>query len=204
MEEILSGIFHWTQAHPKIKIEVSSYYLQPERVLIDPLIPDEGLEWFANHPPENIYMSIRHHYRHCGEFRNEYGCMVWCVEEGLHEFTDGERVQPFHFGDTLPGNVKAIEIGSICPDEGALYISREGGCIVLADGCIRMKGGPLQFVPDSLLGDDPAAVKKGLIAAYSRLVEEYDFAHLFLSHGGPIIGDGRAQLEAFLLGGGRS
>jgi hypothetical protein len=67
-----------------------------------------------------------------------------------------------------------------------------------------MKGGPLQFVPDSLLGDDPAAVKKGLIAAYSRLVEEYDFTHLLLSHGGPIIGDGRAQLEAFLLGGGRS
>ena len=112
MEEILPGIFHWTQAHPKIKIDVSSYYLQPERVLIDPLIPDEGLEWFAEYPPENIYMSIRHHYRHCGEFQDEYGCKVWCVEQGMHELTHGERVQPFHFGDTLPGNV---EIGRSFP-----------------------------------------------------------------------------------------
>jgi len=81
------------------------------------LIPDEGLGWFADHPPKNIYLSIRHHYRHCGELRKEYGCKVWCAEQGLHEFADDERVQPFHFGETLPGNVKAIEIGSICPGE---------------------------------------------------------------------------------------
>jgi len=197
MEEILPGIYHWTQTHPKIKIDVSSYYLHPEHVLIDPLIPDEGLEWFSDDPPKNIYLSIRHHYRHCGEFRKRYGCTVWCVEQGMHEFTQGEVVQSFHFGDILPGKIKAIEIGSICPDEGALYIDREDGCVVLADGCVRGKGGALQFVPDSLLGDDPVAVRKGLTKAYSRLLEEYNFKHVLLSHGGPIIGDGRAQLEAF-------
>jgi len=200
MDEILPGIFHWTQAHPRIKIEVSSYYLLPERALIDPLIPDEGLEWFADHPPENIYMSIRHHYRHCGEFRERFGSRVWCVESGLHEFTHGEAVEPFHFGDTLPGEVRAVEIGSICPDEGAFYIGREGGCAVLADGCIRLNDGPLQFVPDAMLGGDPAAVKTGLRAAYSRLLGDFDFAHLLLTHGGPVIGDGRAQLESFVLG----
>ena len=198
MQEILPGIFHWTRAHPKIKIEVSSYYLRPERVLIDPLIPSEGMEWFADCPPENIYMSIRHHYRHCGEFEKEYGCTVWCVEQGLHEFTDGETVRPFQFGDTMPGDVTAVEIGSICPDEGALHVGREGGCVVLADGCIRMQDGPLQFVPDAMLGNDPAAVKAGLIAAYSRLLNDYAFTHVLLSHGGPIIGDGRAQLESFV------
>jgi hypothetical protein len=201
MEEILPGIYHWTQTHPKIKIAVSSYYLQPERVLIDPLIPDEGLDWFAGHPPENIYLTIRHHYRHCAEFVQEYGCTVWCVEQGMHEFTHGESVRPFQFGATLPGQVEAIEIGSICPDEGALYIRREGGCVVLADGCVRMPDGPLQFVPDSLLGDDPAAVKDGLITAYSRLLETCDFDHVLLSHGGPIIGDGRKQLAAFISAG---
>lgn len=198
MEEIRPGIFHWTQTHPKIKIAVSSYYLLPERVLIDPLIPDEGLEWFADCPPENVYLSIRHHYRHSGKFREMYGCPVWCVEQGMHEFTSGEVVQSFQFGDTLPGNIEAIEIGSICPDEGALYIEREGGCVVLADGCVRKPGGELQFVPDSLLGEDPAAVRNGLAAAYRRLIREYDFENVLLSHGGPIIGDGRTQLEAFV------
>ena len=200
MQEILPGIFHWTQAHPKIKIHVSSYYLAPERVLIDPLIPNEGLEWFADRPPGNIYLSIRHHYRHCTEFAARYACKIWCVEQGLHEFTHGEVVRAFQFGDTLPGNVQTVEIGSICPDEGALYIEREGGCVVLADGCVRMRDGPLQFVPDSLLGDDAEAVKAGLQAAYGRLIDGYSFEHVLLSHGGPIIGDGQAQLSAFVAG----
>jgi hypothetical protein len=197
MQEILPGIFHWTRAHPKIKIHVSSYFLAPERVLIDPLIPDEGLEWFTDRAPENIYLSIRHHYRQCGEFADRFGCEVWCVEQGLHEFTHGEVIRGFQFGDTLPGDIQAVEIGSICPDEGALYIGREGGCVVLADGCIRMKDGPLQFVPDSLLGDDPEGVKNGLKAAYRQLLENYSFAHVLLSHGGPLVGDGRKKLTEF-------
>ncbi len=68
---------------------------------------------------------------------------------------------------------------------------------MLADGCIRMKDGPLQFVPDSLLGDNPDEVKEGLKAAYRRLVENYSFEHVLLSHGGPLIGDGREQLAEF-------
>jgi hypothetical protein len=198
MQEILPGVFHWTRAHPTIKIHVSSYYLEPERVLIDPLIPDEGIEWFADRPPENICLSIRHHYRHCTEFAKRYGCEIWCVAQGMHEFTHGELVHAFEFGDTLPGDVRAIEIGSICPDEGALYIEREGGCVVLADGCVKLEDGPLQFVPDSLLGEDPEGVKDGLRSAYRRLLEEHVFQHVLLSHGGPLIGDGREQLAKFV------
>ena len=99
MKEILPGIYHWTQAHPKIKIDVSSYYLKPERALIDPLIPDEGLDWFAEFPPENIYLSIRHHYRHCGEFRKEYGCTVWCVEQGGGKYELGMEFWWIGWGD---------------------------------------------------------------------------------------------------------
>lgn len=197
MQEILPGIFHWTRAHPKIGIHVSSYYLEPERALIDPLIPEEGLELFADRPPANIYLSIRHHYRHCAEFAERFGCEVWCVEQGMHEFTHGEIVRSFEFGDTLPGNVRAVEIGSICRDEGALYIEREDGCVVLADGCVKLEDGPLQFVPDSLLGDDPEGVKEGLRTAYRRLLDDYSFRHVLLSHGGPLIAEGREQLAEF-------
>ena len=41
MREILPQTFHWTRSHPKIKIEVSSYYLADEGILIDPLVPEE-------------------------------------------------------------------------------------------------------------------------------------------------------------------
>ena len=46
MQEIDEGLWHWTATHPKIGWEVSSYYLSDERVLIDPLLPPGGLDWF--------------------------------------------------------------------------------------------------------------------------------------------------------------
>ena len=49
MPSSTGGFVHWTMSHPKIKIAVSSYYVVEPRVLIDPLIPDEGLDWFRRH-----------------------------------------------------------------------------------------------------------------------------------------------------------
>ena len=198
MQEILPGIWHWTQRHPRIGIDVSSYYFEPEQVLIDPLIPDEGLAWFVSRPPLNIYLSIRHHYRHCAEFAARFDCRVWCVEQGLHEFTDAQQVQSFCFGDTLPGSVKSIEVDSLCSDEGALFLGREGGCVVLGDGCVRRGDGPLLFVSDRMMGEDPAGVKAGLTTAYQRLVDDYEFDHLLFSHGLPLIGGGRQALAEFI------
>ena len=48
MREVLPGVFHWTTLHPRIHIDVSSYWLDRAGVAIDPLVPSErGLEWFA-------------------------------------------------------------------------------------------------------------------------------------------------------------
>ena len=64
MNEILPGLFHWTAIHPRIKIEVRPYYLQPARVLLDPLLPPEGLERFrARCEPRDRILSHRNHYR---------------------------------------------------------------------------------------------------------------------------------------------
>lgn len=197
MKEILPGILHWTTVHPKIKIEVSSYYLVDEAVLVDPLMPEEGIGAF-HVSPEHAILTNRHHYRHCDRFEQEFGCKVWCVESGLHEFKAGEKVEPFRFGDELPGGILAVEIGAICPDETALWIPGEGGIVALADGVIRRGDGPLSFVPDEYMGDDPEAVKKGLQTAYRKLCGEREFEHLLLAHGDPWIGGGRKALLDFV------
>jgi hypothetical protein len=49
MREIAPGLWHCTARHPRIGLDVSSYYLSDERVLIDPLVPPEGLAWFDEH-----------------------------------------------------------------------------------------------------------------------------------------------------------
>jgi len=196
MNEILPGVHHWTARHPKIKIEVSSYYLSGEKTLIDPLVPAEGLDWFAG-GVEHIYLTNRHHYRQSGDFQRRFGCDIWCAEEGLHEFKHGEKVRPFRFGDKLPGGVEAVEIGSLCSDETALLIPKGAGLVALADGVVREGDGPLGFVLDEYMGDDPEADKAGLREAYRRLLRR-SFDTLLLAHGWPIVGTGKKALEEFI------
>jgi len=195
MKEILPGVLHWTRSHPKIKFEVSSYYLPQERVLIDPLIPEEGLDALTPEP-RAILLTNRHHYRDCARIEERFGCTVQCVEQGMHEFTHGEKVVPFAFGDTLPGGIEAIEIGVICPDETALLVPRGEGVLAVADGLVRMGDSPLGFVPDAYLGDDPESVKQRLRDSYRRLLER-DFDHLLLAHGNPWIGGAKQALREF-------
>jgi hypothetical protein len=198
IREIVPGVFHWTAMHPNIHTEVSSYWLEDGGVLIDPLLPpQEGIEWFAErgHAPAAIVLSNRHHYRASAELVERFEVPVYCVRQGLHEFGDDRPVTGFEFGDELPGGIVTREIGGICPDEGALYLSgREA--IVFADG-------PLGFVPDSLM-DDPPGTRRALLDAYRRVLDELEFEHLLLAHGGPLIGDGRSQLREFVESGGRT
>lgn len=196
MQEIAPGIWHWTAAHPRIGIEVSSYYLPNARVVIDPLVPAEGLDWFAERgAPTDVLLTNRHHYRASGEFARRFGATVRCVREGQHEFTHGEAVEPFDFGDELPGGLVAHRVGAICPDETALEAPAERA-LALADGAVRWEpGAPLTFVPDRFM-DEPEVTKEGLRAAYRKLAE-LDFDHLLLAHGEPFAGDGRAALAAF-------
>src|SRR6266568_7423303 len=123
MREIRAGLWHWTARHEHIHIDVSSYYLLPERVLIDPMIPAEGRAWFEQHGiPEHVLMSNRHHDRQAWILHEAYGCAVHCVSNGMYELEGRGPVVPFEFGDELPGGVIPHEVDSICPDESALYI----------------------------------------------------------------------------------
>ena len=65
MQEIAPGLWHWTARHERIHAGVSSYYLLAERVLIDAMVPAEGLSWFEEHGvPEHVLLTNRHHDRY--------------------------------------------------------------------------------------------------------------------------------------------
>ena len=209
MHEVLPGVFHWTTFHPGIQTEVCSYWLDESGVLVDPLLaPDAELDWFAGRAtqPQVIVLCNRHHYRDSGRFVERFGIPVYANRAGLHEFTHGEQVAPFDPGDTFPGGLVVHEVGGICPDDSALYLPASR-TIVFADGVVRggVEGhlGRIGFVPDQYM-DDPPETKRQLLAALSRLLGELDFEHVLLTHGGPLVGDGRAELEELVSSGGRS
>lgn len=194
MKEILPGVVHWKAMHPNIGAEVSCYYLTEEKVLIDPMEPAEGLDWFREHgEPEHVILSNRHHYRDSGKFVEAFGCKVHASRPGMHEFTSGEPVEPFDFGDTLPGGVVAREAGAICPDDTALYIPAHSALSV-ADGVINYGG--LGFVPEEHLGDDVDATKRAIRDSYARLLD-LDIDNLLVAHGEPIVGGAKDALREF-------
>jgi len=202
VEEIAPGVWHWTAPHERIGIEVSSYYLERERVLIDALVPPEGLGWLERHgPPEHVLLTNRHHSRHAWRFRDAFGCTVRCVRNGLHELEGRGPVEPFDFGDELPGGIVAYEVGAICPDETALHLPAHRA-LVCADGVVRGYAAEdaLAFVPDAYM-DDPERTKTGLRDAYRRLLE-LDFDALLLAHGRPVVPGGKEALRAFVARGG--
>lgn len=197
VEEIAPGLWHWKAVRESISSEVSSYYLAAERVLIDPMIPPGGLGWFDEHDrPEYVLMTNRHHDRDAWKLRDAFGCVVHCVRIGLHELEGRGPVEPFEFGDHLPGAVVAYEVDAICPDECALHVPAHRA-LACADGVVRWHAeGPLTFVPDELM-DHPERTKAGLRDAYRRLLD-LDFDLLLLAHGDPILHRAKDELNAFL------
>jgi hypothetical protein len=197
VDEIAPGLWHWTARHDHIHSYVSSYYLIESGVLFDPMVPREGLEWFEERgAPQHVLLSNRHHDRHSWRLREAFGCTIHCISNGVYEFEGRGPVEPFEFGDELPGGVVVHEVDAICPDETALHIPSHRA-LVCADGVIRSRdSGDLAFVPDALM-DDPEHTKEGLREAYRRLLE-LDFELLLLAHGGPVRDGAKDQLRAFV------
>jgi hypothetical protein len=200
MEEIAPGLWHWAARHPHIGSDVSSYYLLPERVLLDPMLPPGGTEWFREQgaDPEHIVLSNRHHDRDAWVVHEAFGTEVHCIANGCHELDGRGPVTAFAFGDELPGGIRVHEVGAICPDETALHIPAHRA-LACADGVVRWPGvDGLAFVPDSLM-DDPEQTKEGLVSAYRALLE-LDFDRLLLAHGEPVTSGAKPALREFVAG----
>jgi glyoxylase-like metal-dependent hydrolase (beta-lactamase superfamily II) len=197
VDEIAPGLWHWTARHEHIHIEVSSYYLVEPRVLIDPMLPAEGLGWFEQHgTPQHVLLSNRHHDRQSWWLREAFGCTIHCIRNGMYELKDRGPAEPFDFGDELPGGVVAHEVDAICPDETALYIPSHRA-LACADGVIRSRdSGRLAFVPDQLM-DEPERTKAKLREAYRGLLD-LDFDLLLLAHGEPVLDQAKETLSAFV------
>ena len=196
MHEIAPGLWHWTARHERIGVDVSSYYLEPERVVLDPMLPSEGIAWFEQRqPPEHVVLTNRHHDRHAWELQERFGCQVHCVRNGMHEIEGRGQAQAFDFGDEVPGGITVYEIDAICPDEAALHIPAHRA-LACADGVMHYGEG-LEFVPERYM-DDPEQTKQGLKAAYQRVLEsDPDFDLLLLAHGQPVVGGAKEALRAF-------
>ena len=194
MQEIFPGVFHWTTFHEPIHTRVSSYYVQPAGVAIDPKIPEQGLEALPGQP-QAVLLTSGHHHRDAQELAGAFGIPIRASREAAEYLGGSLTLELFRPGEQVAPGITAIHIGELSDDEGAFHISVADGAIAFADGLIRYDG-ELGFVPDELIGDDPEGVKAALKEAFKGLLDR-DFENLLFAHGDPLVGGGKQALREF-------
>jgi len=199
IQEIVPGIVQWDAFRETIGRRVHSTFVLSSGTLIDPMEPDDGLDAIAElAPPRRIVLSNRLHYRDSARYAKHFGCPVLCHEAGLSHFADERPVQGFSFDEQLADDVRALELGSICAEETTLLLDVGGGALAFGDGLARDGDGALTFMPDQLLGEDPADVRAGLTKNLRRMLDEEDFDALLFAHAEPVPSGGHALLGDFL------
>lgn len=217
VQRLAPGLWRWTLPHPEWTPEdaedegweevVASYYLEtPEGVvLFDPLAPPEGSAkaerfWSAlDRDVERagaspaVLLTIFWHARSSQAVRDRYdGASVWAHEPAAELI--GERVgytETFRVGERLPGGVEAIDAGRAFE---VLYWLPAHSALVAGDVLLGSPDGGVRVCPDSWLGDrDPAEVRASL-----RRLLDLPVELLLLTHGEPVLADGKAALQAAL------
>ena len=197
MRELFSGVLHWTAVHPNLGTRVSSYYVESAGVLIDPMVPEGGLDAFAGRSrPQQVLLTSGNHTRDADRFAEAFGCTIVVSREGAERIGGALRTEVYAEGEDIAPGVRAVHIGVLSPDEYAFHLNVGDGAIAVADGLTHY-GDVLGFFPDGLLGEDPRRVKEGLKQQFATLLDRR-FEHLLFAHGDPIVRGGRAALAAFV------
>jgi hypothetical protein len=198
MDDVLPGIRHWTAFRETLGTRVSSYYVEPAGVLIDPMIPEEGgIEALAALPvgPEQIILTNRRHRRHSSEIASALDIPVRVPAKAMAQFADEPRARRYEDRDEVAPGITAVVIGKIAPDETVLYLAHERGAIAFGDSLTR-HAGVLGFFSDELLGAHPQRKQAGLRDAFRGLLVR-DFDALLFAHGDPKDHGGKEALREF-------
>jgi hypothetical protein len=195
MREIIPGVFHWTAYNEAIDHDVSSYYVEPAATAIDPKVPEGGLDELPGRP-QQVLLTSGHHLRDAQRLAEAFGIPIRALPQAAQHIGDAAEIMVLAPGEPAGDGITALHVGVISDDECALHIAHGGGALALADAVNNM-GGELSFFPDSLLGDDPEAVKAGLRTELARLATEHRFEALLFAHGEPIASGGPAALKRF-------
>jgi hypothetical protein len=138
IHEVLPGVLHWTARHPTARLESGSHYLVDEGILIDPIAPPDGVDWFDDREIGEILLTNRHHTRSAFELQERLSATIRAPRTGMHDLPV-DRVQPYDFGDGMSAGIRPHAISETWPDETALEIPGHRA-VAIADGVTNYDG----------------------------------------------------------------
>jgi hypothetical protein len=186
---IAEGLWRWTAPHPSaanwpdrgppVPAEVGCvYYEAPDAVvLIDPLLPAGEEDEFLAHldrdverlrRPVSILLTAKWHERSAAILRERYRA-----------------------GDRIPSSVEVYRIEG-APEEQLAYFIRPHRALVVAEIFVGDGRGRLA------LSASPALVDRAALDRSLRAIADLPVELVLVSHGEPVLGDGRRAIELAL------
>lgn len=187
VSELEPGLWRWTAPHPDWKEgddweqEVGCVYYEAATatVLIDPLVPPQ---------PEQFFEALE---RDVERRRLPVSILLTCA---WHERSAAELTERYAAADAPPAGVEPFPLPEI---EETLWWLPEHGALVAGDVLLGAPGG-VRVCPDSWLDtpSSPASIRAAL-----RPLLDLPIERVLVSHGEPVLENGRAALEQALSAG---
>lgn len=186
LRDVAPGLWLWRQPHPDWRdgLEweplVSSFCVESggEVVLLDPLAPPEGTEFWARleaRPPTVLVVLKPDHVRSVDLFADRYPARAFGPRRYFRGDVPETELEPYWRGGTLPGGLLALDDGR-GEDEKPVYLP-EQRALVFADG-MNALGGELR------VWAAPLHERRTLPALRDLL--ELPFELVLVSHGEPV------------------
>lgn len=203
--ELAPGLWRWTGHHEEWKEEVGCVYYESDdgAVLIDPLVPPEDAARFWRaldrdverlRAPVHVLVTVFWHARSTAAMVERYDARVWAptTSRAAVARRAGVVTDAFRPGDRLPGAIEAFRTARTT--ELVFWIPKHRaivpGDVLLGDG----RGG-IRMCPESWL---PRGKGHAELAESLQPLLELPVERVLLSHGEPVLKDGRRWLAAAL------
>jgi len=193
LDQIAPGLRRWTAWHEEWKQDVGSVAVDTSAglVLIDPLDPPPDVR-----KPRHVLVTVFWHGRTTGDLRAPH---VWAPKRAVRRLHNRrvEVTDAFETGDDLPGGIEAFETAR---ESEVVYWLPEHKAVVVGDVLLgagakpHATSEPLRLCPERWLGK---AKHKDLRKSLRPLLD-LPLERLLLSHGDPVLRDGKQILAAVL------
>jgi hypothetical protein len=211
-KRLADGLWRWTARHPEwhpgeFGKEVASFAAatDDDLLLIDPLLPPDPqpiidlIDELAG-ARLTILISIPYHVRSSEElwrrYRDRTDCAMWGHAACKKRLGDRAGFREIELGVPLPTGVSAHAIGRPRRQETPFYIPSQRA-LVFGDAVAEVDG-RLRVWSTGKVDDRRARWYRERFNPTLEPLLELDFDRVLVTHGQPVLADGRAELRAAL------
>ena len=210
--QLADGLWRWTARHPvwhpgEFGSEVASFALQADAdtVLIDPLLPAEPepvLDLVERILGDRlaILITVPYHVRSSEKIRRRFAdraeTSIWGHRACAKRLEDKAGFTAFEPGDRLPAGVSAHRIGKPRRHETPLHLPSHDA-IAFGDAVAEVDG-RLRVWSDRSLDPDVTRFYQERFNPTLEPLLDLDFDRVLVTHGEPVLSDGRKALKAAL------